>query len=119
VDQNLLAVVRGVTAAEGLIDYPLFEESDRLADPLAAPDQEAQSAVTGYRRLAETELPFAVGRHPTSRYSLVEARPRTGRRHQLDRIHRRRILQRRARHGHQAVDGHTLRRRLELGQLCQ
>jgi tRNA pseudouridine65 synthase len=85
VAKTYLAVVRGVTAAEGVIDYPLFEEPDRLADPFAAPDKEAQSAVTGYRRLAETELLFAVGRHPTSRYSLAEAHPRTGRRHQLRR----------------------------------
>jgi len=85
VTKTYLAVVRGVTASKGVIDYPLFGEPDRLADPFAAPDKEAQSAVTGYRRLAETELPFAVGRHPTSRYSLVEAHPRTGRRHQLRR----------------------------------
>ena len=85
VTKTYLAVVRGVTASKGVIDYPLFEEPDRLADPFAAPDKEAQSAVTGYRRLAETELPFAVGRHPTSRYSLVEAHPGTGRRHQLRR----------------------------------
>jgi tRNA pseudouridine65 synthase len=85
VGKTYLAVVRGATVAEGLIDYPLIEEPDRIADPFAAPDKEAQAAVTGYRRLAEMELPFAVGRYPTSRYSLVEARPRTGRRHQLRR----------------------------------
>jgi tRNA pseudouridine65 synthase len=85
VAKTYLAVVRGFTAAEGAIDYPLIEEPDRIADPFATPDKEAQAALTGYRRLAETELPFAVGRHPTSRYSLVEACPRTGRRHQLRR----------------------------------
>lgn len=85
VDKTYLAVVRGVTGAEGVIDHPLVEEPDRIADPFAAPDKEAQRALTGFRRLAEAELPFAVGRHPSSRYCLVEARPRTGRRHQLRR----------------------------------
>ena len=37
------------------------------------------------RRLAAVELPCAVGRYPTSRYSLVAASPETGRRHQLRR----------------------------------
>jgi len=85
VAKTYLAVVRGVVASEGVIDYPLVEEPDRIADPLASVDKGPQPAVTAYRRLAETELPFAVGRHPTTRYSLVDASPRTGRRHQLRR----------------------------------
>jgi tRNA pseudouridine65 synthase len=85
VAKTYLAVVRGVTAAKDIIDHPLSEEPDRIADPLAAADKKAQAAVTGFRRLAETEFPFALGRYPTSRYCLVEAHPRTGRRHQLRR----------------------------------
>jgi tRNA pseudouridine65 synthase len=85
VAKTYLAVVRGVVSEEGLIDHPLVEELDRYGDPLAEPDKGPQAAVTAYRRLAAAELPFAVGRYPTSRYSLVEARPATGRRHQLRR----------------------------------
>lgn len=85
VQKTYLAVVRGVVPESGRIDHPLVEELDRYGDPLAEPDKGPQSAVTGYRRLAEVELPFAVGRYPTSRYSLLEARPETGRRHQLRR----------------------------------
>ncbi len=85
VAKTYLAVVRGVVPEEGLIDHPLVEELDRYGDPLAEPDKGPQAAVTAYRRLAAAELPFAVGRYPTSRYSLVEARPATGRRHQLRR----------------------------------
>ena len=85
VEKTYLAVVRGVVPEEGLIDHPLVEELDRYGDPLAEPDKGPQAAVTAFRRLAAVELPFAVGRYPTSRYSLVEARPHTGRRHQLRR----------------------------------
>ena len=85
VAKTYLAVVRGVAPDSGLIDHPLVEELDRYGDPLAEPDKGSQAAVTAYRRLATVELPFAVGRYPTSRYSLVEARPQTGRRHQLRR----------------------------------
>jgi len=84
VTKRYLAIVRGITPAEGTIDHPLLEEQDKH-DPYRQVDKEPQSAVTAYRRLAETELPFPVGRYPTSRYSLVEVTPRTGRRHQIRR----------------------------------
>jgi tRNA pseudouridine65 synthase len=43
-------------------------------------------AVTRFRRLQGFDWPFGVdGRHPTSRYALVEAEPLTGRRHQIRR----------------------------------
>ncbi|HEY5975346.1 MAG TPA: pseudouridine synthase [Geobacteraceae bacterium] len=85
VTKTYLAVVRGVTAESGTIDYPLTEPVDRL-EPFA--DQllrEAQTAVTDYQRLATAELPVPFGPHQTARYSLVAATPRTGRRHQLRR----------------------------------
>jgi tRNA pseudouridine65 synthase len=79
-----LAVCRGVTPPEGVIDYPLLEDQDRH-DPFRQEGKEPQEAVTAYRRLATVELPVAVGRYPSSRYSLVEATPLTGRRHQIRR----------------------------------
>jgi len=85
VTKTYLAVVRGVPEESGVIDYPLVEEPDRLGDADADPDKGAQAAVTAYRRLVTSELPYAVGRYPTSRYSLIAAQPRTGRRHQLRR----------------------------------
>jgi tRNA pseudouridine65 synthase len=84
VTKSYLAVVRGITPANGVIDYPLLEEQDRR-DPYRQEGKEPQSAVTTYRRLAEVELPVAVGRYPTSRYSLVQASPLTGRRNQIRR----------------------------------
>lgn len=73
--KDYLAVVRGFTPAAGRIDHPLGRRSGRPAPP----------AVTEYRRLATLELPRSVGRLPSARFSLVEARPLTGRRHQLRR----------------------------------
>ena len=71
--KNYLAVVRGYTAKTGIIDYPL-----RRGDV-------SQAAVSMYRRLATTELPFAVGNYCSARYSLVEVCPKTGRMHQIRR----------------------------------
>lgn len=84
VQKKYLAVCRGVTPENGNIDYPLLEEQDRI-DPFRQEGKEPQDALTNYRRLATVELPFAVGRYPTSRYSLIEAEPLTGRRHQIRR----------------------------------
>lgn len=80
------AVVRGYAPAEGEIDYALKEELDKIADAQADQDKPAQPAYTQFRCLAQVELPVAVGkRYATSRYSLVELHPRTGRKHQLRR----------------------------------
>jgi len=84
VRKRYLAVCRGITPESGVIDYPLVEEQDKH-DPYRQEGKEAQDAVTTYRRLSSVELPFAVGRYPTSRYSLLEAEPLTGRRHQIRR----------------------------------
>ncbi len=69
----------------GVIDYALREEQDPLTDACADPDKPAQPAVTDYECLAQVELPDAVGRYPTARYSLLQLAPRTGRKHQLRR----------------------------------
>jgi len=84
VRKRYLAVCRGIAPESGTIDYPLLEEQDRH-DPYRQEGKEPQQAITTYRRLASVELPFAVGRYPSSRYSLIEAEPLTGRRHQIRR----------------------------------
>lgn len=85
VHKTYLAVVRGYTEERAHIDYPLREQADRMTDARADRDKPAQSALTDYRRLATLELPISDGRHPTSRYSLLEITPRTGRKHQIRR----------------------------------
>jgi len=72
VKKKYLAIVRGHTPDQEDIDYPLRKENGTL-----------QEAFTAYRTLKRAELEVAFGNHPTSRYSLVEATPATGRMHQL------------------------------------
>ncbi|MDC0610437.1 tRNA pseudouridine(65) synthase TruC [Vibrio sp.] len=79
------AVVRGWIEQADILDYPLKEELDKIADKFAKQDKEAQSAITEYRPLAKVEVPLSTGRFPTSRYSLIEMKPKTGRKHQLRR----------------------------------
>lgn len=76
VRKTYYAIVRGWTDDEGVIDIPL--ELDSTGVPV--------DSLTRYKTLARTELPHAVGRrHATARYSFVEARPETGRFHQVRR----------------------------------
>ncbi len=76
VRKTYYAIVRGYTQDEGVIDIPLELDSTG----------EAAESLTTYRTLARTELPYAVGkRHASARYSFVEAKPETGRYHQVRR----------------------------------
>ncbi|MDT3402450.1 pseudouridine synthase [Mucilaginibacter terrae] len=72
VKKSYWAILRGHAPDNGEIDYPLKKENGTLQD-----------AFTAYTTLARAELPVAFGKFATSRYSLVEARPQTGRMHQL------------------------------------
>ncbi|BCL74782.1 tRNA pseudouridine synthase TruC [Jeongeupia sp. HS-3] len=85
VEKTYLAVVRGWLPEAGCIDHPLARLIDAYEFAGDAVATSAQDAVTDYRRLASTELDIAVDRYPTSRYSLAELSPLTGRRHQLRR----------------------------------
>jgi len=82
--KRYLAVVRG-HLGDGELDYALKVILDRIADKNAKQDKPAQSAFTEYRCLAQTSVPIAVRPYDTSRYSLMELTPRTGRKHQLRR----------------------------------
>lgn len=75
VEKRYLAVVRGWAPEAGEIDRPLRDKDTGREQP----------ALTRYRRLATVELPIPVDRYPVARYSLVEVRPATGRRHQIRR----------------------------------
>ena len=81
VEKRYLAVVRGKAPEQERLDYPLREEDGTR--PKA--EMPAMPAMTDIRRLDSVELPVQVDRYPVARYSLVEARPLTGRRHQIRR----------------------------------
>jgi len=72
VQKKYLAIVRGYAPDSQDIDYPLAKENGNI-----------QEAFTAFVTLKRAELDIAFGKHPTSRYSLVEATPTTGRMHQL------------------------------------
>lgn len=79
------AIVRGWLEGEAMLDYPLREELDKIGDKYSQLDKEPQSALTHYRGVASCEMPVAIGRYASARYSLVEMAPQTGRKHQLRR----------------------------------
>lgn len=74
IEKKYLAILRGFAPATQTIDYPLINENEIK-----------QEAVTHFKTLKHFEIPLAFGKHATSRYSLVEAQPETGRMHQLRR----------------------------------
>lgn len=65
------AIVRGWLMDDAVLDYPLVEELDKIADKFARDDKGPQPAVTHYRGPATVEMPVATGRYPTTRYGLV------------------------------------------------
>lgn len=73
-NKKYLAILRGFTPDAMDIDYPLAKENGTM-----------QEAFTSFSTLQRAEVAVAFGKHPTSRYSLVEATPKTGRMHQLRR----------------------------------
>lgn len=70
--KKYIAIVRGHTIDEEHIDYALTNDNGQT-----------QEARTFYKTLQRVEVDMPSGKHQTSRYSLVEAYPDTGRQHQL------------------------------------
>lgn len=66
------AIVRGFFPEEIIVDYALTNDKGKT-----------QEAITLFKCIQRTELPIALGKHQTSRYSLIEAYPKTGRMHQI------------------------------------
>jgi tRNA pseudouridine65 synthase len=75
VRKEYLAVVRGHCPESGRIERAL-EHMERTI---------VQDATTEFERMALAELPIPIDRYPCTRLSLVRARPRTGRMHQIRR----------------------------------
>ena len=72
VSKTYKAIVRGWTDDVGTIDYALTNESGKR-----------QEAVTHYTTIERSEIDLPNGKFPTSRFSLLELKPETGRMHQL------------------------------------
>jgi tRNA pseudouridine65 synthase len=75
IDKKYWALVRGWLLEPATIDYALADKETKKAH---------LEAVTRYIPLGTSEIDAAIGlRYPTARFSLVEAYPETGRRHQI------------------------------------
>ncbi|MDC0584567.1 pseudouridine synthase [Bacteroidales bacterium] len=72
VEKQYHAIVRGHTPDKGTIDYALINEQGKQQD-----------ALTHYVTLKRFEIDVPLGKFNTSRYSLVEVYPQTGRMHQI------------------------------------
>lgn len=70
--KKYLVIVRGYFPASIDVDYPLINDSGKK--------QEAQ---TSFKSVVQSEIPIPLGKFPSSRYSLIEAYPKTGRMHQI------------------------------------
>ncbi|MDC7223620.1 MAG: pseudouridine synthase [Spirochaetales bacterium] len=77
------AVVRGWVREAGEIDIPL--QRYKQGKVSKGPDKEFREALSLYKPLYTGEIPVPNNRFPSSRYSLIEAEPVTGRYHQLRR----------------------------------
>ena len=83
VNKTYQAIVRGYTPWQALIDHPLKPTADFKSQRRKVAQKPAQAAQTAYTCLGQLELPYTVDKYPCSRYSLLELRPKTGRKHQL------------------------------------
>lgn len=72
VKKQYLALVRGFVTDSQTIDYDLTNDKGKI-----------QNAITSFQCLDRFEIDKAHGKHSTSRYSLVEVHPKTGRMHQI------------------------------------
>lgn len=76
IEKKYLAIVRGWLPEKGCIEYP-------LSDPESGKNEKLE-AITPYKTLVKSEINAAIGlKYKTARFSLIEASPRTGRRHQI------------------------------------
>jgi len=72
VSKKYVAIVRGFFPEKIEVDYPLINDRNKK-----------QEAFTFFQKIKKTELEIPFGKHSTSRYSLIEAFPKTGRQHQI------------------------------------
>jgi len=72
VTKKYIAIVRGWFPDAVEVDYALTNDRGKT-----------QEAITHFKLIEKTEVNVPFGKHETSRYSLIEAHPKTGRQHQI------------------------------------
>ncbi|WP_369982621.1 tRNA pseudouridine(65) synthase TruC [Thalassolituus sp.] len=83
IEKHYLAIVRGYMPEFTHLDYAMSPPVDKYAkhERIKPP----QEAITDFTSLAQVELPIEIDKYPQSRYSLLDCRPHTGRKHQIRR----------------------------------
>ncbi len=85
IQKTYLSIVRGYTDIYGVINYPLKEKLDKIADSSVSKYKEPQCAISKYQTLGQVEFDYGVGKYNTTRYSFVKVMPKHGRKHQIRR----------------------------------
>ncbi|SET11877.1 tRNA pseudouridine(65) synthase TruC [Thorsellia anophelis] len=85
IEKTYHAIIRGFIHDSGTIDYPLKVIKDKIADKFSDSEKDPQIAITHYKPLHRYEVPIPNAKYDTTRYSLIELSPKTGRKHQLRR----------------------------------
>lgn len=70
--KRYIAIVRGYFPNKVKVDHPLINEAGKK-----------QEAITEFNLIHQVEIPLVFGKFETSRYSIIEAFPQTGRMHQI------------------------------------
>lgn len=83
--KTYLALTRGWAPESGSIDKPLLYKKDKYGDRDKQEPAEAQQAHTDFTNLGQCTLDKTIGKFEQQRYSLLELRPKTGRKHQIRR----------------------------------
>jgi len=81
--KTYVALVRGYGPGQMSIHHELSDEADDYAGIKAGGD--AKEALTHVKCLDQFEIPLEVDRYPTTRLSLMQCEPITGRKHQIRR----------------------------------
>ena len=81
--KTYVALVRGYGPGQMSIHHELSDEADDYAGIKAGGD--AKEALTHVKCLDQFEIPLVVDRYPTTRLSLMQCEPITGRKHQIRR----------------------------------
>lgn len=85
VEKQYLAVTRGWLPKSITVDHALKEILDKFTDKKARRNKPPQEAITEFTPISTLEIPVANDQFPSSRYGLVLAQPKTGRKHQIRR----------------------------------
>jgi len=73
IEKNYLALVRGHVLDSGVLEYPIRADEETVY----------KEAITHYKPLQLIEVDIPVKPYPSSRYTILQLMPKTGRMHQL------------------------------------